>query len=270
MIPALIVIGILLLLYLGFFLENRRFVIRRETICHAKIKKPFTVVQVSDLHNNRFGNDQQKLIEAVSDAHPDLILMTGDLFDRHRKKAHGNSFAFVQKAVGIAPVYFAEGNHECALGETGERYIEAIRDMGVTVLRDEYNDLSNCRLIGLKQYASPEQLAAMLQPERLNLVMAHRPELFPIYAGTGADVILSGHAHGGQIRLFGIGIYAPQQGFFPRFTCGLYRRGKSVLHVSRGLGNTIPFPRVFNTPELNIIECKPIESKEINNVCERN
>lgn len=270
MIPALIVIGILLLLYLCFFLENRRFVIRHETICHANVKKPFTIVQVSDLHNNRFGNDQQKLLAAVSGVRPDLILITGDLFDRHRKTAHSNAFAFVKKAVGIAPVYFAEGNHECALGETGERYIEAIRAMGVKVLRDEYEDLATCRLIGLKQYASPEQLAALLHPERLNLVMAHRPELFPIYAGTGADLILSGHAHGGQIRLFGVGVYAPQQGFFPQFTCGLYRRGNSVLHVSRGLGNTIPFPRVFNTPELNIIECKPIESKENEHVCECN
>ena len=93
----------------------------------------------------------------------------------------------------------------------------------------------------------------MLSRNRLNVVMAHRPELFPIYAGTGADVVLSGHAHGGQIRFHHRGLYAPEQGLLPKYTEGMYRRGASMLYVSRGLGNTIPFPRVFNTPELNVI-----------------
>jgi predicted MPP superfamily phosphohydrolase len=110
-------------------------------------------------------------------------------------------------------------------------------------------------------------LDAMLSENKLNIVMAHRPELFPIYAGTGADVILSGHAHGGQIRLFGHGIFAPGQGFFPRYTSGIYRSGTSLLHVSRGLGNTILVPRVFDTPELNVLQLQMTESKEKEHVC---
>lgn len=259
MIPVLIVIGILILAYFAFFLENRRFTVRHETISHANVKDPFTVVQISDLHNARFGTEQQKLLTAINDAHPDMILITGDLFDRHRKHACSNTLALIKGVVRIAPTFFSEGNHEISLGEAGEKYVETIRDMGITVLRDEYVDLLPARVIGLKQYASPDVLTALLTPERLNLVMAHRPERFPIYAGTGADVILSGHAHGGQIRLFGIGVYAPQQGFFPKYTCGVYPCGRSLLHVSRGLGNTILFPRVFNTPELNILEFKPIK-----------
>lgn len=257
MIPALIVVGALLLIYIAFFLENRRFVVTRETIVHEKAETPFTVVQVSDLHDLRFGRGQEALLAAIREAKPDCIVITGDLFNRRNKRACKNAFAFVKEAVRIAPTYFAEGNHECALGETGERFIDGIREMGVCVLRDEYVDLKQCRLIGLRQYASPETLAAMLDADRLDLVLAHRPELFPIYAGTGADVILSGHAHGGQIRLFNRGLYAPQQGFFPRFTAGTYRIGASVLYVSRGLGNTIPFPRVFDTPELNILTFRP-------------
>ena len=267
MIPAFIVIGILLLLYLGFFLENRRFVVRRETIRHSKVCQPLTAVQVSDLHDCRFGTDQEKLLAAIRDVHPDLILITGDLFNRHNKRAHKNAYAFVRGAVQIAPVWFAEGNHECALGETGEQYLPEIRKMGVHILRDEYADLGSVRLIGLTQYASPQALAAMLDETRLNIVMAHRPELFPIYAGTGADVVLSGHAHGGQIRLFGIGVFAPGQGFFPKFTSGLYRWGTSLLHVSRGLGNTILVPRVFDTPEPNVLQFEMIESKENEHVC---
>ena len=267
MIPALIVIGILLLLYLGFFLENRRFVVHRETIRQSKVRAPMTVVQVSDLHDCRFGTDQEKLLAAIRDARPDMILITGDLFNRHNKRAHKNAFAFVRGAVQIAPVWFAEGNHECSLGETGERYIETIRSMGVRVLRDEYADTGSVRIIGLRQYASPQQLSTMTDAARLNLVLAHRPELYPIYADAGADVVLSGHAHGGQIRLFGRGVYAPQQGIFPRFDAGQYEIGRSILHVSRGLGNTIPFPRVFNTPELNVLTFTPITEKEHSNVC---
>ena len=257
MIPALIVIGILLLLYAVFFLENRRFVVRRETVRHGKVKEPFIAVQVSDLHDRRFGKDQEKLLSAIREAKPDLILITGDLFNRHRKSACENAFKFIRGAVEIAPVYFAEGNHECSLGETGERYIVTIRKMGVRVLRDEYEVAGSVRVIGLRQYASPQQLTALTEPDHLNLVLAHRPELYPIYADTGADVILSGHAHGGQIRIFGHGVYAPQQGLFPRFDAGQYRIRQSILHVSRGLGNTIPIPRIFNTPELNILLFRP-------------
>lgn len=257
MIFVLIAIGILLLAYAAFFLEKRRFVIRVETIRHKKADEPFTVVQVSDLHDRRFGKSQEKLLAAIRDAKPELILITGDLFNRHKKNACENAFAFIRGAVAIAPVYFAEGNHECSLGETGERYIETIRDMGVHVLRDEYKDVRFIRVIGLRQYASPQQLSALTDTKRLNLVLAHRPELYPIYADTGADVILSGHAHGGQIRLFGHGVYAPQQGLFPRFDAGQYRIRQSILHVSRGLGNTIPIPRIFNTPELNILLFRP-------------
>ena len=267
MIPALIVIGILLLAYAAFFIENRRFVIRRETIRHAKVNKAFTIVQVSDLHDRQFGKEQEKLLSAIRDAKPDLIVITGDLFNRHNKSACENAFAFIRGAVRIAPVYFAEGNHECSLGETGERYIETIRDMGVHVLRGEYTDVGSIRIIGLRQYAPPEQLSALTDASRMNLALAHRPELYPIYADTGADVVLSGHAHGGQIRLFGRGVYAPQQGLFPRFDAGQYEIGRSILHVSRGLGNTIPFPRVFNTPELNVLTFKPITEKEHSNVC---
>ncbi len=261
MVPALIVIGILFILYLLFFLENRRFVVTRSEIRHSKIDFTGTIVQVSDLHDLSFGKEQKRLLDAIRAAQPDQILITGDLFNRRNKNAFRNAFTFVRGAKKIAPVYFAEGNHECSLGETGERDIETIRQMGVVVLRDEYTDLPHYRLIGLKQYASPQQLRAMIDPERLNIVLAHRPELFPIYAGEHPDIVLSGHAHGGQIRAFRFGLYAPGQGFFPRFTAGQHWIGNTCLYVSRGLGNTIPFPRVFNTPELNVISLQPIEQK---------
>ena len=267
MIPVLIVIGVLLLIYVAFFLENRRFVCTRSVFEHEKAAQIFRIVLVSDLHDGAFGKNRQQLSDAICDCRPDMILLTGDLFNRRNARAYRNAMRFCKEAVQIAPTYFAEGNHECSLGETGERFITEIERIGVSVLRDAYRDLPACRLIGLRQYASPQTLSEMLDPNRLNVAMAHRPELFPIYAGTGVELVLSGHAHGGQIRLFGHALYAPGQGFFPDFTQGFYSEGRSTLFVSRGLGNTIPFPRVFDTPELCIIEIQPKRKGENTDVC---
>jgi predicted MPP superfamily phosphohydrolase len=256
-------IGLIAVLFGLFFLENRRIQVTEETIELTNVRNPFRIVQVSDLHNVSFGKNQERLITKIKKCKPDYILVTGDLFNRKRRNACKNSFAFVREATKLCPVFFAEGNHECALKETGERYIDAIREMGVIVLRDEFIDLAAFRLIGLRQYAAPETLSAMLSKDDLNIVMAHRPELFPIYAGTGADVILSGHAHGGQFRIRHCGLYAPEQGLFPRYSEGLYQIGRSRLFVSRGLGNTVPVPRVFNTPELCLVSFKRKEIKDV-------
>ena len=257
MIPVCIVIGILGLLYGLFFLENRRFRVTRDVIRHAKVQRPFRIVQVSDLHDRAFGRDSERLLAAIREAEPDFIVITGDLFNRHNASAYRNAFTFAERVTKLAPTYFAEGNHECSLGEVGERDVEAVAQRGVHVLRDASIDLPQCRLIGLRQYAEPETLKSLLDADRLNLVLAHRPERFSLYAGAGADVVLSGHAHGGQIRLFRRGVYAPGQGMFPKYTSGVHRIGASILYVSRGLGNTIFAPRVFNTPELNVIEFHP-------------
>ena len=264
MIAVWIAIGILsalAILFLVFRLENHRFRVTHATLRHAKVASPFRVVQVSDLHDRAFGPAQQTLLAAIREAKPDFIVITGDLFNRHNKTANQNAFCFAERVTAIAPTYFIEGNHECSLGEVGERDIQTIAQKGIRVLQNESIDLPQCRLIGLRQYAEPEILSGMLDPGRLNLVLAHRPERFPLYAGTGADVVLSGHAHGGQIRLFGHGLYAPQQGVFPHYTAGHYQIGASTLYLSRGLGNTIITPRVFNTPELNVLDFVPVSGE---------
>ncbi len=261
-------IGVLLLLYALFFWENRRFKTTFTVCKHPKVQTPFRVVQVSDLHDRRFGAEQQKLIEAIRDGKPDLVVITGDLFNRHNHAACRNAFAFLERMRGVAPMYFIEGNHECSMKETGERYVAKVAEYGVSVLRDAYTDLPQCRLIGLTQHAPKETLSALSAKDRFNLVLAHRPERFPVYAGAGADVILSGHAHGGQIRFGRIGVYAPQQGLLPKYTAGWYASDGTRMFVSRGLGNTIAFPRVFNTPELCVIDFIPdTEQKENQDVC---
>ena len=259
MIVAIALLAVLMLLYGLFFLENRRFKTTFTSCRHHKVQSPFRVVQVSDLHDKAFGPEQEKLLEAIRSAYPDFIVITGDLFNRHNANACENALLFASRVVTIAPSYFIEGNHECSLHEIGEQYIDVIAQSGVHVLRDAYVDLAQCRLIGLKQRSPAEQLSAMLSYDRFNLVLAHRPERFPVYAQTGADVILAGHAHGGQVRIGHHGIYAPQQGLFPKYTEDWYALGNSRMFVSRGLGNTIAFPRVLNTPELCVIDFLPEE-----------
>lgn len=112
-------------------------------------------------------------------------------------------------------------------------------------------------LIGLKQRATAQTLQSLTDPERFNLVLCHRPELFLNYAQTDADVILCGHAHGGQIRIGNTALYAPQQGMFPPYTSGLYERNGTKLYVSRGLGDTVIWPRIHNPHELNVFRFAP-------------
>ena len=257
MIPACIAICILAAVYGLLFLGNRRFTVTHDVIRSAKIRKPFRVVQVSDLHDRSFGEAQCRLLDAIRSEKPDLIVITGDLFNRHDSGACRNAYRFAGQVISIAPTYFAEGNHEASLGKTGKRYVKTIASMGVRVLRNAYTDLPECRLIGLKQRAGANALRILTAPDRLNLVLAHRPELIGEYAKAGADVVLSGHAHGGQIRIFRKGIYAPEQGLFPRYTAGKYQINDTVLYVSRGLGNTIHVPRVCNTPELCVLDFIP-------------
>ena len=257
MIPLIIILSVLIALYSLFFLENRRFRTMFTKCEHEKIKTGFRVVQISDLHDKRFGDRQRKIVSAIREAKPDYIAITGDLFNRRKHSACQNAFRLIHEVQKIAPVCFVEGNHEIAMQGTGERYMAQITEMGITVLRNSYFDFSPFRMVGLCQMVTKEQIAPLLSSERFNLVLSHRPELFDVYVDSGVDVVLCGHAHGGQVRLGHIGLYAPQQGLIPKYTSGWYRRRKTKMYVSRGLGNTIPFPRVFNTPELNVIDFIP-------------
>ena len=234
-----------------------RFDVTHTDVRSEKLHIPITVVQISDLHDAKFGESQARLIEAICTEKPDLIACTGDLFNRKDASAYQNVFDLIERLVPVAPVYAVEGNHEISLGKAGERYMDMLRQKGVMLLRNEAVTLSGIRLIGLKQKEEKAALAALTEKSAFNLVLCHRPELFSMYCTTDADLILCGHAHGGQVRFGSVSLYAPQQGIFPRFTSGLYEQSGTRMYVSRGLGNTIPFPRVFNRPELAVLRLLP-------------
>lgn len=227
----------------------------------------FKIAHVSDLHNAVFGRKNERLLSLIRAAEPDIIAITGDLIDS-RHTDIDSALAFVEAAAEIAPVYYVTGNHESRLDfdEIEPRLIAA----GARVLRNEAEDIEHCgeriRLAGIDDPSfirtggtAEERAAAELEQlgdggGTFTVLLAHRPELVEVYAEYGAGLVLSGHAHGGQVRLPLLGgLYAPGQGLLPEYDSGLYSLGETQMVVSRGLGNSVAPLRVNNRPELVIV-----------------
>ena len=189
-----------------------------------------------------------------------MAALTGDLLDRHLPKQRKNVYALLKALKDKTPVYFVEGNHEAEIGHWDSIKIE-LTDRGVRVLDNEVVTLvredEQLVLRGIREEASPEEFEGLIQKDRCAILLAHHPERIEEYAKTGVDLVLSGHAHGGQVRIFGQGLYSPDQGILPRYTSGVYARGRTRLYVSRGAGthSFLP-PRIFNRPEIDIITLK--------------
>ena len=266
----------IILITLAFFLaasalwiyyDNQRIVTTRHTLHFDRLPAAFdgfTIAQISDLHNAEFGEDNAALLDALRDAAPDIIVISGDIIDsRHTDVEIAASFA--EAAVEIAPVYYVTGNHEGRIPEDAAVLEKRMTATGVSVLHNErtffYRGEDRIALIGMDDPsmtadvgAFREQLRVLSDPAYFSVLLSHRPDLFDIYCDAGADLVFSGHAHGGQFRLPLLGgIFAPNQGFFPDYTEGCYTKGDTTMVVSRGLGNSLfPF-RVNNPPEIVII-----------------
>lgn len=264
------------LLALFCFWQNNSLLLSRYTCASEKVPAAFdgfTIVQLSDLHNKSFGGDQAPLIRRVKDAGPDIIVLTGDLIDRRRYDLDA-AMETVEKLTLLAPVYYVSGNHEAWSGK-----YEAIRDRlceaGVTVL----DNAAVSRTIGqdtieilgvmdpdflttaYREGTDTREMEAFLSDETpheaFTVLLSHRPELMDLYQKYQIDLVFSGHAHGGQIRLpFIGGLIAPDQGLLPRYDGGKYEEGSTAMLVSRGLGNSA-FPlRLFNRPEIVAVTLK--------------
>lgn len=219
------------------------------------------IAQVSDLHNTQFGKNNQKLLQLLQDAQPDMILLTGDLIDSFRTNLDP-AVDFCQAAVQLAPTYYVPGNHESRIPEDYAALKEALEACGVVILENESLDF--CRgedavtLIGLMDpnfgIIWPE-----IETENYQIALSHRPELLDEYAALGLDLVLTGHAHGGQFRLpFIGGLFAPHQGLFPRYTAGVHTSGNTTMVISRGLGNVPLLPRFNNRPEVILITLESV------------
>ena len=272
----LIILSVLILaaaLYVLIFADNKTLGTTHYTVSSQNLPKSFdgfTVVQVSDLHNNEFGEGNCQLIDAITAAEPDIIVITGDLIDSYNIDVD-IAREFIDSIVSIAPVYYTTGNHEYRFPLTYEKFEKYMISAGVNVLRDKTAEIElggesitiagvdDPFFSGIEKYGKTEYFAGKLRglmPDGggFTLLLSHRPEIFETYCDIGFDLVLSGHAHGGQIRLPIIGgILAPNQGFFPKYDDGLVQQDGTVLIISRGLGNS-SFPlRVNNPPELVVV-----------------
>lgn len=265
-------IACILILILGlaawFSYENNALTTTAYTIKSEKLPQAlsgFKIVQISDLHNKTFGERQEMLIQRIQAERPDLIALTGDLVDAHRFDPEP-ALELARRMVEIAPVYFITGNHENRLdSEMRDELIRDLRAIGVQVLDNQAVSIQHngarFDLIGLDDsHLTDRTLQALclaLDPNTFRVLLAHEPQYMDLYAGY-ADLALTGHAHGGQIRLPGLGgLFAPGQGFFPQYTSGVHTQGAFSMVVSRGLGNSLfPF-RIFNRPE---VVCITLES----------
>lgn len=235
------------------------------------VENGFRIAHISDYHNthNKFLNDAVLL--SLKEEKPDIIVLTGDLVDC-RKTDIVKGLAFVSEIIEIAPVYYVTGNHECNISIDSQtdfdNMIYDMEDMGVTVLRGEKAEIKlengeKINVFGIDdpyfhcEYArevkeTTDSLCSSLEINKneFNLLLAHHPEQMDVYSGYGFDLVYSGHAHGGQGRLFGVGLIAPDQGFFPKYSSGLYEDNETKLIVSRGIGNSIAPVRIFDRSHL--------------------
>ena len=236
----------------------------------------FRIAQVSDLHNARMGDDNEKLLALLRDAGPDIIVITGDLVDS-RNTDTGAALRFAGAAMQIAPCYYVTGNHEARIAEYGDLKT-GLEAAGVIVLENEGMELErngqSIMLTGADDpsfqtdYLTGDSAAVMsgvldslIVHDAYTILLSHRPELFETYAASGVDLVFTGHAHGGQFRLpFIGGVVAPNQGLFPKYDSGLYTQGNTNMLVSRGIGNSIiPF-RFNNRPEIILVELQTEKS----------
>ena len=248
------------------------------TVRSSKISEPFRIVLVSDLHEHQFGRDNEKLAEKIREQSPDLIIIDGDMINGDSENAD-TAVELVRALKEAAPVYYSFGNHEYSYMEAGhEDLTEELEAAGAVVLNYQSIDIdvkgNPVRLGGLYEYGfetgmqSEEEneraipyLEEYADTDRYLIMCAHRPESFypwDMADQWGIDLVLSGHLHGGQVIIPGVGgLYNSLDGFFPKFDYGQYKLGDSDMVITRGLGsNPKMLPRFNNPPEIAVVEVR--------------
>ena len=273
-----IIIGILvaavLLVFAEMYRELHTFRVTRYQVASPKLAGEKTWVFLSDLHNQVYGVNNCRLIDAVKKESPDLILIGGDMLVGKNGHSYEPALACVKELVKIAPVYYANGNHEERMKLKPQKYDqsyalyrEKLLNLGVHLLENEstvLSDESKVRLTGLeiplecythlKRREMPEgaikERIGNRDPEAFQVLLAHNPSYMKEYLAWGADLILSGHFHGGPVRLPGVGaVFSPSFQVFPAYSGGHYQEGEQEMVVSKGLGTHTFHVRLFNPAE---------------------
>ncbi len=229
----------------------------------------FRIIQLSDIHDSKFGESNSDLVNKVNGLSPDAIFITGDFIDRNRYDLD-QSLEIVKQLQDVASFYFVTGNHEISTNDE-EHIKNELTELGVKVLSNESVLIGNgegeqIAIGGIedplssnldeKEYVEQVINEAFqdIPDEMFKILLSHRPEQFNVYVERQIDLIFSGHAHGGQIRIPVIGgLVAPGQGWFPKYTSGVHELDGTIMVVSRGLGNSLVPVRVFNRPEVIVV-----------------
>ena len=238
-----------------------------------KIENPVKIAFISDLHGNWYGENQKTLIKAIDKQNPDLVLFGGDIFDdKISYKESEETISILSKKYKC---YYVSGNHEYWSKDI-ENIFNIIKSYGVTILSGDVETIEiNGQIINICGLDDPDDYVYMSDGisieeqiktvnEKVNrdyytILLSHRPEYYDLYSRYGFDLVLSGHAHGGQWRIPLIlnGLYAPNQGLFPKYAGGVYDYEGGSMVVSRGLDRQgVKVPRIFNRPEIVFIEIR--------------
>ena len=262
--------------------ELRDFRVTKYRICSQKlngIKREKKIIFLSDLHNRMYGEENERLLESIRNQHPDLILIGGDMLVRKDGNSYDKTVHFLAKLSGICPVYCANGNHEQKLKELPDKYEQSYEEYKKALTASGIHMLENAsetvkleevpvKLSGLEiplgAYArfGKKELSLKEITDRIGehgddyqILFAHHPRYIQEYLEYGADLILSGHYHGGVMQLPGIGgVISPDFTLFPKYSGGIYREGTQTVVVSRGLGTHSVPVRLWNWPELIVLE----------------
>lgn len=270
-IVIVILIGVFLFA-VDLILSQKYISVTRYRYQNPEIKQSFKIVDLTDLHNFQYGDENCRLINKVKNESPDVIFLTGDMLNADEERTD-ILMNLIQQLVNIAPVYASLGNHEIEYMQlSGNRNLIAqMEEAGATVLDKKYIDIEiknqKVRLGGIYGYVlssddkeDPEQtfMEEFQDTDRFKILLSHMPEDLLLWKSMeywDVDLVFSGHVHGGQMRIpFVGGLYDPEEGFFPTYTKGMYECGNGTMVLSAGLGSSRGIPRVNNLPELVVCE----------------
>lgn len=263
-----------ILVALALIALDERLILRTYTVVSPKLTAEVRLAVVTDFHSSDNADD---VVAMVASCAPDAVLMVGDMFDDDTaNRPTERTLSLMRQLSALYPCYYVSGNHEAWTGEMDALY-QQTEEAGVTVLRMSSGVLTvrgqRIALCGIPDpyemvYSgapdTEEQLRQALEDvdsADFTVLLAHRPELLAKYAQFPLDLVVSGHAHGGQVRIPGVlnGLYAPNQGWFPKLAGGAYTQDGTTLIVSRGLAVRTRLPRIFNRPEVVLVRCLPAE-----------
>lgn len=276
---TLIVVVLLICMLWVMLYDSNRFVVKNLKLKDQKIKLNAKAVLIADLHNKKYGKDNRMLLDAIRKEKPDFILVAGDILVAKPGKSLQTAVDFLGELSKDYPIFYGNGNHEHRLriypetyGSMADEYEEKLKNIGIQPLVNQKKFLGKYGICVYgaqidKEYYKRfrvmnmgenymDELLGKCDKENYNILLAHNPDYFPRYAQWGADLVCSGHVHGGVVRvpIWGKGILSPGIRLFPKYDGGVFREKNSIMLLSRGLGShTIPF-RLFNPGELLVVE----------------